>query len=136
MDVADKWLEKTESGLEIKLSERFFEQATKSAVPLDPAILRKLRRSPLSIDTYGWITYRMSTLEEPTAISWPSIERQFGSEYREPRQFRRRFRQAVERVRSAWPGELGLDIQKRRVVLSPGPASVASRTERHNARYH
>ena len=136
MGVADQWLEKTDSGLEVKLSERFFEQATKSAVPLDPVILANVRRSPLSIDIYGWITYRLSTLEEPTAISWPSIERQFGSEYKNPRQFRWKFRLAVERVSSAWPGELGIDIQERRVVLSPGPPSVASRTERHNAKHH
>ena len=136
LNVADRWLEKTSNGLEVTLTERFFEQATKSAVPLDPFILRKLRRSPLSIDIYGWITYRLSTLEEPTAISWASVERQFGSEYKNPRQFRWKFRLAVERLRSVWPGELSIDIQERRVVLSPGPPSVASRTERHNAKHH
>ena len=134
--VADRWLEKTESGLEVKLSERFFEQATKSAVPLDPVILDKLRRSPLSIDTYGWLTYRMSTLEEPTAISWPSIERQFGSEYKHPRQFRWMFRTCLKRIEEAWPGDLGVEVQDRRIVLAPTPPSVASRTERHNAKHH
>ena len=136
MDVADRWLEKTDNGLEVKLSERFFEQATKSAVPLDPVILGKLRRSPLAIDIYSWITYRMSTLEEPVSISWPSIERQFGSEYKHPRQFRWMFRTCLKRIEEAWPGGLGVEVQDRRVVLTPSPPSVASRTERHNARHN
>lgn len=136
MDVADRWLQKTSNGLEVTLSERFFEQATKSAVPLDPVILAKLRRSPLSIDIYSWITYRMSTVDGPTAISWPSLERQFGSEYKHARQFRWMFRTCLKRVEEAWPGKLGVEVQVRRVVLTPSPPSVASRMERHNAKYH
>lgn len=134
LTVADHWLEKTEDGLMIELSERFFEQATKSAVALDPFILRQLRRSPLSIDIYGWLTYRMSRLEEPTTISWPSIERQFGSEYKHPRQFRWMFRKCLGRIKDAWPGELDVEVQDTRVALHPGPPSVASRRERSNAK--
>jgi len=136
LGVADKWLEKTHGGLEVELSERFYDQATKSAVPLDPEILRAVRRSPLSIDTYGWLTYRMNTLQEPTAITWPQLQNQFGSEYRNARQFRWRFRQAVERVKAAWHGELGIEIQERRVILTPGLPSVGSRIERSNAKGH
>jgi len=131
--VADRWLEQAEDGLRIALSDRFFEQATKSAVPLDPYILRQLRRSPLSIDIYGWLTYRMSRLEEPTTISWPSIERQFGSEYKHPRQFRWMFRKCLGRIKEAWTGELGVEVQAQRVLLAPSPPSVMSRTERSNA---
>lgn len=131
--VADHWLDKTEDGLTITLSDRFFEQATKSAVPLDPFILRQIRRSPLAIDMYGWITYRLDSVEEPTAISWPSLERQFGSEYKHPRQFRWMFRKCLGRIKEAWPGEFGVEVQDKRVVLSPSPPSVMSRTERSNA---
>ncbi len=134
IDVADRWIEKTEGGLVVELSERFFLQSTKSAVPLDPFVLRQVRRSPLSLDVYGWLTYRLSTLEEPTSIGWPSLENQFGSEYARPRDFRRRFREAVDRVTSAWSGTLGIEVDDRRVTLRPGPPSVASRTERRNAK--
>lgn len=135
LDTADQWMEKTDSGLTVTLSERFFEQATKSAVPLDPIILRKVRRSPLSIDIYGWITYRMATLEEPVSISWPSLEKQFGSEYKHPRQFRWKFGQCLDRVKNAWPAELRVAISEKSVRLDPGPPSVSSRSERHNAKH-
>ncbi len=134
LDVADQWLESTRGGLIVELSERFYAQATQSAVPLDPVILRRIRRSPLAIDIYGWLTYRMATVQEPTAIPWASLERQFGSEYKEPRQFRWKFRESLQRVASAWPGELGVEAQERRVVLTPSPPSVASRLERSNAK--
>lgn len=135
--VADSWdpfLKKTDNGIEARVSERFYDQATEHAVPLDPLILRHVRRSPLSIDIYGWITERMSRLDEPAKITWPVLEKQFGSEYDRPRDFRRRFRQAVERVKDAWPGNLGIEVQDRRVLLDPGPPSVATRTERQDAK--
>ena len=134
VDVADRWLEPAEGGLAVELSERFFEQVTRSAVPLDPVVLRPLRRSPLSIDIYGWLTYRMATLERPAAIPWASLERQFGSEYRHPRQFRWRFRRCLDRVRECWPGGPGIEVQEKRVVLTPRPPSVLSRMERSNAK--
>ena len=133
MDVADKWLQKAQGGVAVELSERFFEQTAKSSVPLDPLIVRRIRRSPLSIDIYGWLTYRMKTLEEPTPIPWASIERQFGSEYKHPRQFRWMFRKCLGRIRESWPGDLSVEVQEKRVVLHPGPPSVASRMERSNA---
>ena len=133
VDVADRWLEPAEGGLAVELSERFFEQVTRSAVPLDPVVLRQIRRSPLSIDIYGWLTYRMATLDRPTAIPWASLERQFGSEYRHPRQFRWMFRKCLGRVLECWPGGPGIEVQEKRVVLTPGPPSVLSRMERSNA---
>ena len=132
--IADRWMEKGAGGREIVLEERFFEQATKSAVPLDPAIVRALRRSPLALDLYAWLTYRMANLEESATVTWPSIEAQFGSEYKRPRDFRAKFRQQLARVIEAWPGELRVRAEERRVVLDPGPPSVAAWTERRNAR--
>lgn len=135
MDVADRWLEKDRGSLEVALSDRFYAQATEHGVPLDAAIVRKIRRSPLSIDAYSWLTHRMNTIHKPTPITWPKLENQFGSEYSEVRQFRRRFRQAVERVKAAWPA-LGIEFEERRVVLHPTPPSVKSRIERSNAKGH
>ena len=132
--MADRWMEKGPKGREVILGERFFEQATKSAVPLDPAIVRTLRRSPLALDLYAWLTYRMATLNETASVSWPALEAQFGSEYKRPRDFRAKFRRQLARVIQAWPGQLQVEACDRRVVLDPGPPSVASWMERQNAK--
>ena len=133
--IADRWMEKGPRGREVILGERFFEQATKSAVPLDPVIVRTLRRSPLGLDLYAWLTYRMATLEATATVGWPALEAQFGSEYGRPRDFRAKFRQQLARVIQAWPGQLRVEAEDRRVVLDPGPPSVANWRERQNAKH-
>lgn len=134
LSVADEWLKQTEDGLMIVLSERFFHLATKSAVPIYADVLQELRRSPLAIDTYAWLTHRLDRLEAPVAIPWAKVERQFGSGYSRPRQFRWKFRQALGRVLQAWPGGPQVDLEAKRVVLHPGPTSVPTYIERSNAK--
>jgi len=75
---------------QIVLSQDFFEEITRSAVPVDLRAIRQLQRSPLAIDLYVWLTYRMSYLRKPTLIPWKSLQGQFGSEYARPRDFRRK----------------------------------------------
>ena len=50
-----------------------------------------LRRSPLALEAYAWLTYRVSRLERETVVPWRSLEIQFGAEYKHPRPFRWRF---------------------------------------------
>ena len=133
--VADRWMEATAAGVEVHLSDRFFEQVTRSAVPLDPVILKTLRQSPLSIDLYGWLTHRARTLHEPARITWPSIQRQFGSEYSRRRDFRRKFEEHLTRVSAAWPLGPRVDVEALRVVLHPTPPSVGSYIDRSNAKH-
>jgi len=74
----------------IVLGQVFFEEITGSAVPVDLRAIHQLQRSPLAIDLYVWLTYRMSYLRKPTLIPWKSLQGQFGSEYARPRDFRRK----------------------------------------------
>jgi heat shock protein HslJ len=46
-----------------------------------------LKRSPLAIDLYVWLTYRMSYLRKGTLVPRMSLEEQFGADSR-PRDFR------------------------------------------------
>lgn len=60
-------------------------------------------------------------MDGPVEIPWARVERQFGADYKHPRQFRWKFRQALERVLEAWPGGHKVDLQEKLVVLHPGP---------------
>jgi len=73
---------------QIVLSQDFFDEITRSAVPVDLRAIRHLRRSPLAIDLYVWLTYRMSYFKKPTLIPWKSLEAQFGADYARLRDFR------------------------------------------------
>jgi len=75
---------------EIVLGQSFFEEITRSAVPVDLRAIHQLRGSPLAIDLYVWLTYRMSYLKKPTLIPWESLKAQFGADYARRRDFRRK----------------------------------------------
>jgi len=68
---------------ELVLSRQFFQEITRSAVPVDLRAIELLKRSPLAIDIYIWLTYRMSYLRRPASLpffsSRPSSTPQVGS---------------------------------------------------------
>ena len=72
----------------IVLSHDFFDEITTSAVPVDLRAVRHLQRSPLAIDLYVWLTYRMSYLRKPTLVPWQGLRNQFGADYARSRDFR------------------------------------------------
>jgi len=87
----------------VTLSERFYDEIVTRPVPLDLTVLKALTRSPLSIDIYIWLTYRMSYLKQATTVPWGSLELQFGSDYERTRDFRRKFLAALRKVLLIYP---------------------------------
>ena len=55
----------------IRLSERFFNEIISHPVPVDMRTLNELKRSPMALDIYAWLTWRMSYLNKATTI--PSV---------------------------------------------------------------
>lgn len=65
----------------VTLSEGFYAEIVHHPVPLDMTVLKALTRSPMAIDIYVWLTYRMSYLRRTTTIPWQALEWQFGADY-------------------------------------------------------
>ena len=74
---------------QVVLGKDFFTEITRSAVPIDLRAFHILKASPLAMDLYVWLTYRMSYLRKPTVIPWESLQDHFGAKYCRPRDFRR-----------------------------------------------
>jgi len=87
----------------IVLGQQFFEEITYSSVPVDLRAIRQLKGSPLAIDLYVWLTYRMSYLKRPTVIPWEGLRSQFGADYARPRDFRRRLLEFLRLVLGVYP---------------------------------
>jgi hypothetical protein len=87
----------------VVLGGEFFDEITRSAVPVDQRTLRLLKRSPLAQDIYVWLTYRMSYLRRPCLIPWEALRRQFGADYARPPDFRRSFLRSLLLVLHAYP---------------------------------
>lgn len=82
----------------VVLSERFFTEITENPVPIDLRALRALKRSPMALDAYLWLTYRMSYVRGRTAIPWGALQLQFGADYPASDQGRRDFKKAFVRA--------------------------------------
>jgi len=40
-----------------------------------------LKKSPLALDVYCWLTYRLCYLKTKTEVPWPALRGQFGARY-------------------------------------------------------
>jgi len=107
----------------VVLSERFFAEIVAHPVPVDMRALRALKRSPLALDIYAWLTYRNSCLKQPVTIPWPALAAQFGSGYAEVRFFRRAFLVELHKVITVYSA-VRLDVAEAGVTLKPSPPHV------------
>ena len=110
----------------VTLSREFFEEITTRPVPIDMRVLQALRRSPLALDLYAWLTWRMSTLRRPATVPWEALEAQFGSDYSEPRHFRQRLVRALAKVHVAYP-QAQVEPTEAGLLLRPSPTHVPRR---------
>ena len=87
----------------VSLSEPFFREVTEHPVPIDMRALRALKRSPMALDMYAWLTYRMSYLNKQTEIPWGALAAQFGSDYARLRDFKSAFLREMRKVLAVYP---------------------------------
>ena len=127
--VAEKWM-RSEDGVHVTLSPSFFMMTGDSIVPLESDIVHKLRRSPLSLDLYAWLSYRLFRLKKVQFISWKSLERQFGATYRRPRAFRANFQTSLAKVLKHTPPAPVVEVREKGLHLSPGSNSDVEWMER------
>ena len=112
----------------VKLSERFYNEIVQNPVPVDMRALKSLKQSPMALDIYCWLTYRMSYLKQTTAITWPQLQAQFGAGYADNengiKNFQRSFTQQLKKVLVVYP-EANIDTARGRLILKPSKPHVA-----------
>jgi hypothetical protein len=108
----------------ITLSETFFKEVTTSPVVFFMEALKALRKSPMALDLYMWLTYRNSYAKNPVVISWESLQLQFGAGYPQTTQgklnFKKKFIEALKKVRIAYPEAHKLEALPNGLKFIPG----------------
>ena len=113
----------------IRLGEEFFNEIVRHPVPLDMNILKAIKRSPLGLDLYMWLTYRTFALRKPLRLSWRTIYRQFGvhpdqaSDNVTVQNFRKKCLRELKKIKKAWP-EINFAVRRGELVLGRGKPSV------------
>lgn len=110
----------------IRLSEEFFELITERPVPVDMRALQALKSSPLGLDLYMWLTYRVSYMRTETVISWKQLESQLGADYTDTKNFARSAKRELKKIQLVWP-DLKIATPRGRLVLYPSSPHVAPR---------
>lgn len=108
---------------EIVLSESFYNHLIDAPVPVDLRALTALRSSPLALDIYAWLTYRMFALPRRTTIPWEYLVAQFGLEMGRTRDFKPKFIRALKKVLLVYP-YARVEPESDGLILLPSPPSV------------
>jgi hypothetical protein len=95
----------------VRVSESFYEHVIRGPIPVDMRALRALKRSPLALDVYTWLTHRNFVMRQgakaATKVPWSALQLQFGADYplhsRGRADFKKAFRLAYRRVKAVYP---------------------------------
>ena len=111
----------------IELGEKFFNEIIACPVPLDMHVLKAMKRSPLGLDLYMWLTYRTFTLDAPLRLTWQQIYRQFGSTAKTDEMtitnLRTKVLRELRKLKTAWP-DLDYRIPRGGLELRPTPPRI------------
>ena len=107
----------------VTLSKDFFDEITDRPVPIDMRALNALKRSPLALDLYCWLTYRLSYLKKQTHIPWAALETQFGAEYERTRDFKKKFLTQLKSVSVVYP-EARIEDGESCLILRPSKPHI------------
>jgi len=125
-DMAGTWKSK------VRLTDSFFRECIDKPVPIDLRAYKALRGSPLAMDVYTWLTYRMSYTERRSRpIRWEALMAQFGSNYTTQRavlDFRKAFIKALKAVLVVYP-RAKVEMSPSGVILLPSPPHVSKQPE-------
>ena len=121
---------------ELVLNEKFFKECISSPVPIDLRAYKTLKGSPLAMDIYTWLTYRMSYLRRESKIPWEQLMLQFGASFSSSasdptsgrRAFKRQFEAALKGVLLVYP-KLDVDVTEQFFVIRPSPTHIPIKEE-------
>ena len=120
----------------VVLSDEFFTQITKNAIPIDKRAFMSLRQSPLATDLYSFLTHKASYINSKVAISTNQLMQQFGGNYSDSRDGRRNFAQRLRKAMvdvsiiypdaraTCLPGRIMLAPAKTHILPKPVDKSV------------
>ena len=111
----------------IVLDRDFFDEIIRNPVPVDMRALTALKQSPMALDIYIWLTYRMSYLSRKTEITWEQLQLQMGAGYEFDARGRTNFQQAFTKhlrsVLTVYP-EARVSQARGRLILQPSPPHI------------
>lgn len=117
----------------LELSEDFSREILAAPVPIDMRVFHALSKSPLAMDVYTWLTYRMFVLRRSgrpfVLVPWEGLKMQFGSGYPDTQRglydFKANFKKRLNEVLAFYPeARACLEDDKKSGCLKMRPAQL------------
>jgi hypothetical protein len=91
----------------VELGDKFYAALTAAPVPVDVRALGALKRSPLALDLYAWATHKSLSVArkgKTQFVPWRGLKAQFGADYADIQNFRRKAVEALKKIQAVYPG--------------------------------
>ena len=111
--------EKTE--VFVRLSNTYYKEIKAHPVPLSLETIKKLKKSPLALDLYAFISYRANT-RKIIPIKLEDLMKQFGIK-EELWRFRPKAEKALDSLKKFWP-ECNVVIKKQAMIILPTKTQI------------
>lgn len=113
----------------IELGEKLYIAATTSPVPIDFRAICALKHSPMAIDLYAWLTWRVHGMKDGGSAAIPlhgekGLAAQIGSNYTRPDHFKAALSEGLEAVKLVWP-TLNCELSATRLTVRKSPVPIA-----------
>lgn len=125
-----KKIEEDEENAYLRITQEIYEVIASSIhppIPIDLRAIGALRNSPLAIDLYVWLTYKMYQLSKQNktdqTIPWSALMPQFGEGYSKQKEFTRNAKKALEKILLLYP-EVEHHYKRGRIVLHQSPSHI------------
>lgn len=113
----------------VELGEKFYQAVTAAPVPLDMRALKALKKSPLALDLYSWLSYKTwnaARKGSAQTVSWAGLHAQMGADYAEIRDFKKKVRALLPKIQQVYP-QMKVSQSNDGLTIKPAPASIADR---------
>lgn len=94
---------------QLEISEELYEIFISSPVPHDLRLLRSLKSSALALDLYSWLLTRVyASMQQgrKICVPWSSLAKQFGSDYADPKNFKKKANEALKKISAIYGNQL------------------------------
>ncbi len=114
----------------VELGEKFYKGITEAPIPLDMAAIRALKKSPIALDLYSWLTYKTwiaTQRGKPTFVGWRTLQKQMGSDTLRHRKFKENALEALRKVYLVYPNLCIEEIDERHrsgIKISPSRPAI------------
>ena len=114
----------------IQLTDDYFNELERHAVPLDERALAALKNSAMGLDIYCWLAQRLHRIKpgKPQFVSWQNLKDQFGRGYGSMRKFKQVFRHTLAIVYNQYLTARIREDDNRGYFLEHSPSPIEKKT--------